>query len=278
MIELYELRQFVTFAETGTLSQAAEILHLSQPALSRNMKKLEDELGITLFERKKNRLELNKNGEYVLDMAKNLLKDADAFISKVRDFDRKNRTISLGVCAPAPIWALAPLVTNIYPHMSLQTETAQKDHLLAGIRNDIYQMIVLPEKPAGNQYFCKACGQESLMFALPKGHQYARRKKLSFSDMNGENMLLMPDIGFWSFVMDKMPDSRFLTQNDRFSFNELIQASSLPSFVTDLSEKYNQTPPGRIYVPISDDEATVTYYFVCKHEKEREFSALINLL
>lgn len=62
MIELYELRQFVTFAETGTLSQAAEILHLSQPALSRNMKKLEDDLGITLFERKKNRIELNKNG------------------------------------------------------------------------------------------------------------------------------------------------------------------------------------------------------------------------
>lgn len=278
MIELYELRQFVTFAETGTLSQAAEILHLSQPALSRNMKKLEDDLGITLFERKKNRLELNKNGEYVLDMAKNLLKDADAFISKVRDFDRKNRTISLGVCAPAPIWTLAPLITNTYPHMSLQTETAQEDHLLAGLRNDIYQMIVLPEKTAGNQYFCKACGQESLMFALPKGHQYARRKKLSFSDMNGENMLLMPDIGFWSFVMDKMPDSRFLTQNDRFSFNELIQASSLPSFVTDLSEKYNQTPPGRIYVPISDDEATVTYYFVCKHEKGREFRALINLL
>ena len=56
-----------------------------------------------------NKIELNKNEEYVLDMAKNLLKDADAFISKSNDFDRKNRTISLGVCAPAPIWTLAPL-------------------------------------------------------------------------------------------------------------------------------------------------------------------------
>ena len=54
MIELYELRQFVTFAETGTLSDAANALHLSQPALSRNMKKLEDELGVTLFLRRTN--------------------------------------------------------------------------------------------------------------------------------------------------------------------------------------------------------------------------------
>ncbi len=45
------------------------------------------------------------------------------------------------------------------------------------------------------------------MFALPRGHRYARRKSLSFAEMNGENMLLMPDIGFWNFVCrDKMPD------------------------------------------------------------------------
>lgn len=61
--ELYELRQLITFAETGTLSETAEILHLSQPALSRNMKKLEEDLGLTLFERTKNKLSLNKNGE-----------------------------------------------------------------------------------------------------------------------------------------------------------------------------------------------------------------------
>ena len=63
MFELYELRQLITFAETGTLSEAAELLHLSQPALRRNMKKLEEDLGLTLFERTKNKLSLNKNGE-----------------------------------------------------------------------------------------------------------------------------------------------------------------------------------------------------------------------
>lgn len=278
MIELYELRQYVTFAEAGTLSEAAEILHLSQPALSRNMKKLEEELGITLFERKKNRLDLNKNGIYVLELAKQLLKDADSLISKAHDFERRNRTISLGVCAPAPIWILAPLIANIYPQMSLQTETDHDDRLLAGLDQDIYQLVVLHEIPSGDKYFYKKCGRESLMFALPGKHKYARRKKLTFSEMNGENMLLMPDIGFWSFVMDKMPDSRFLTQSDRFNFNELIQASSLPSFSTDLSEKYGDKVRGRINIPISDEEAAVTYYLVSKRRNEPAFKALFDLL
>ena len=278
MIELYELRQFVAFAETGTLSEAAEFLHLSQPALSRTMKNLEDDLGISLFERSRNKLSLNANGEYVLDLARKLLSDADSLPSKVREFDRQNRTITFGTCSPAPAWLLVPLITNHFPHMSLQTEQDSETRLLSDLDNDVYQLISLHKKPEGKQYFCKECGTESLMFALPKGHKYARRKSISFAEMNGENMLLMPDIGFWSFVMDKMPDSRFLTQSDRFSFNELVQASSLPSFVTDLSEKFRETPPGRIYVPISDAEATVTYYLICKTENRKMFQSLFQEL
>ena len=102
MIELYELRQLAAFAEAGTLSEAAEVLHLSQPALSRNMKKLEEDLGISLFERSKNKLELNKNGEYALELARKLLDDADSFITRVRDFDRKSRTITLGSALQLP--------------------------------------------------------------------------------------------------------------------------------------------------------------------------------
>lgn len=279
MIELYELRQFAAFADTGTLSGAAEILHLSQPALSRNMKKLEDELGIILFERKKNKLELNENGEYVLKLAKELLEGADSFAAKARDFDRRNRTITLGVCAPAPVWRLAPLISNVFPHMTLQTEMDDDRRLLTDLENNVYQLIATHTRPDAAQYFYKECGTESLMFALPKGHRYARRKSLSFAEMNGENMLLMPDIGFWDFVRtEKMPDSRFLTQSDRFSFNELVQASSLPSFTSDLAEKYTEVPHNRINIPISDDEATVTYYLVCKTEKKKSFSLLFTAL
>lgn len=278
MIELYELQQFVAFADAGTLSEAAKQLHLSQPALSRNMKKLEDEVGIVLFDRQKNKLSLNRNGEYVLSMARKLLADSEALIQNAHEFDRKNRTISLGLCAPAPVWTLAPYITNTYPKMSLQTETLPEEQLYEGLANGTYQLIAVHEEPADNAYYYKKCGSESLMFALPKGHKFARRKKLSLADMNGENMLLMSDIGFWNFVRERMPDSRFLTQSDRFSFDELAQASSLLFFATNLSEKNKITSANRIYIPVSDEDATVTYYLVCKREQKKAFKALFNLL
>lgn len=279
MIELYELRQFVAFADAGTLSKAAKILHLSQPALSRNMKKLEDDLRLTLFERRKNRLELNENGKYVLELARKLLNDADTLSAKARDFDRKSRTITLGICAPAPVWRLAPLISHIFPHMSLQTETGNDSGLLNGLHNSVYQLIVTHREPTGNQYFWKEFMKEALMFSLPKSHRYAKRKSLSFAEMNGENMLLMPDIGFWDFVKtDKMPDSRFLTQDDRFSFQELLQASSLPAFTSDLAKKYMELPPARVDIPISDEDAATSYYLVCKAGERKNFAPLFSAL
>ena len=62
MIEIYLLEQLKAFHDCGTLSAASEQLHLSQPALSRSMKKMEEILGVTLFERQKNKIALNENG------------------------------------------------------------------------------------------------------------------------------------------------------------------------------------------------------------------------
>ena len=97
---------------------------------------------------------------------------------KVQAYDRKNRTIAMGVCAPAPSWVLTPLLSSLYPGKMLQTETAEENALLSGLGNGSYQLIVLTRVPVGDYCFARECRRESLMFALLKGHRYARRKSL----------------------------------------------------------------------------------------------------
>ena len=65
MLETNQLSQLITVADTKTLSKAAEILHISQPALTRSIQKLESELNVTLFDRQKNKITLNKTGEHL---------------------------------------------------------------------------------------------------------------------------------------------------------------------------------------------------------------------
>ena len=76
MLEMSMLAQLVAFADCGTLSAAAEKLHTSQPAVTRTMKKLEEELGLSLFARSKNHLALNEVGELAVRHARRILQES----------------------------------------------------------------------------------------------------------------------------------------------------------------------------------------------------------
>ena len=261
MLELYLLRQLAAFKEYGTLSEAAERLYLSQPALSRNMRKLEEEIGVPLFVRSRNKLELNENGILTAELAGKALSEIDGIAKQVRDFDRSRRTISLGVCAPAPIWKLTPLLSQLYPTMTIQTEITEETELLEGLHNGQYQLIVLHFHPEDKHYISTACGTEKLFFSLPPTHRLANEAALSFSDLDGESFLLMSKIGFWhDMAVRKMPHSRFLIQNDRITFDEIVNASVLPSFSTDTANAFFGSSIERMQVPITDEEAEARYF------------------
>lgn len=275
MPELYQLRQLAAFAEYGTLSEAAEKLYLSQPALSRNMRKLEEDMGVPLFIRSKNKIELNENGKLAAELSVKALSEIDNIARQVQALDRSRRTISFGICAPAPVWKISPLLSQFYPSMTIQTETAGENELLNGLDSGEYHIAVLHFQPDDEKYYSVICGRENLSFSLPPSHKFAQKSALSFTDMDGENMLLMSDVGFWyDMTVRKMPHSRFLLQSDRYTFNELVSASVLPSFSTDLGKEYLSVNTDRIDIPITDDEAKVTYYLVCLKDNRKQFESL----
>lgn len=125
MIELAQLRHLAAFHQSGTLSQAAEELHISQPALSRSMQKLEEELQVPLFERQKNKIRLNANGQMAVEHAQRILEDVKEMAEQVRALDRRSRTIALGNCAPAPGWSAVPVLSNLYPGMTISSEVQE---------------------------------------------------------------------------------------------------------------------------------------------------------
>ena len=144
MFELYQLEQLLAVSECGTLSQAAEQLHLSQSALSRSMQRLEAELQVTLFTRQKNRIELNECGRMAVEHARRIVEQARDMAFRVQAFDRSQRTILVGSCAPAPLWEIPPLLSGLYPDRIISSELREPEALLSGLREGVYQLAVLP--------------------------------------------------------------------------------------------------------------------------------------
>ena len=276
MLEIYLLEQLEAFARCGTLSAAAEELHLSQPALTRSMKKLEEIIGVPLFERQKNKLALNENGKLAAEYAKRVLDQDREIIERVRTFDRKNRTISIGACAPVPLDQIVPLLSHLYEGMTISQELGTDEALLNRLRDGEHKLVILHEQPEDETLYWKKCGSEKLFLVVPQTHPLAKHEGIWLKELEGQSILLFSQIGFWyELCREKIPHPRFILQDDFHTFGELAYASALPVFTTDYwIERGEYVSDGRILLPILDPEASANYYLACASKDKRRFKAM----
>ncbi|TFJ45207.1 LysR family transcriptional regulator [Carnobacterium divergens] len=95
-MELRVLNYFLTVAREKTISQAAQVLHLSQPTLSKQLKELEEELGVTLFERGNRFITLTEDGVYLVNKGKEILSLVDSTTANLIKKDRISGKITIG--------------------------------------------------------------------------------------------------------------------------------------------------------------------------------------
>lgn len=129
-----------------------------------------------------------------------------------------------------------------------------------------YNIAILPYPLEGNGFTCKKYLEEHLSICVPDDHALAKFDSINTNQINGYNCLLNSDIGFWIDMCRKsMPSSKFLVQTDEFAFRELMTASNLPYFTTDLANDRFAEVKNRVTIPITDEEANVSYY-LCQWE------------
>ena len=285
-MELYQLRQLIAFSEYGTLSKAAEMIHTSQPALSRSMQNLERELGVPLFARTKNRIELTETGMLAARYAQAVVSAHNDMVQAVREADRRLHSLSLGSIAPMPMWKLTPIVSKLFISKTILSDLKETEaDLIRGLDDGTYNMIILLHpieeiKPDGTpKYICKPFIREELFVLLPISHRLANRKTLQLKDLRGEKILIYNKIGFWySVCKRKIPDAVFLEQSELSALREIVYASELPSFRTNITNAYDGVPQGKVVVPLSDPEVNVQFWCVCLAERKREYTDLFKLI
>ena len=280
MLEMYTIEQLAAFAEYGTFSKVAEVLHTSHPAISRSMRKLEGELGVTLFDRGKNRIALNSLGELAARQARLVISAHDALVRTVQEADRQSRTFSYGSIAPAPMWELAPILSQLFMGMTVSSDLQEiEDVLLKGLDDGTYNLVVLLRPPKGTAYFSQPFFREKLAVLLPAAHRLADREMLHLRDLAGESLLIHNKIGFWySLCRKKIPQATFFEQNELSALREIVRRSELPSFVTDVSDRAMPVPRDKVVIPLADREVDVQFFCVCKAEKAKEYAAVFSAL
>ncbi len=152
-LELYKI--FYTVAKEGSISQASNILYISQPAVTMQIKKLEQQLGISLFTRTKHGVILTDEGEILFEHVKsaiNNLKNGENILSNLKNMD--SGTIRIGVSTTICRYILMPYLEKFhlkYPKIDIQINNNISNNLIKELRNGNLDILILFQPPEENK-------------------------------------------------------------------------------------------------------------------------------
>lgn len=196
-------------------------------------------------------------------------------------FDRSSKTIAIGSCVPGPLMEYPGILSSLYNGMAIVPELAEESELLTGLRSDRFQLTILAHPVSDSDLYCQPCGSEHLYISVIAAHPAAlyEKKGVTFREMDGETFLMNAHIGLWDQITRRnMPHSKLILQSDTEALLEVINASTLPSFATDLTLRVLPTRVNRVNIPFTDDDATMRYYCACRKERTEFFRPWFELL
>jgi LysR family transcriptional regulator, hydrogen peroxide-inducible genes activator len=196
-MEIHQLRYFCAVAETSSFSRAAVQTHVSQPSLSQQILKLEDELGARLFDRLGRSVRLTELGKTFLPRARAVLRELEAAKGDVNERkDSIGGSICIGVIPTIAPYLLPPhltFFTRQFPQARLAVVEEITPVLLERLRASSVDIAILALPIRGNEFETFPLFTERLFAALPKGHKLARHSSLSLKDLRAEPFLLLRD-------------------------------------------------------------------------------------
>ncbi|MGN1284693.1 MAG: LysR family transcriptional regulator, partial [Candidatus Limosilactobacillus intestinavium] len=226
MIETFLLEQLVAFAKYGTLSKAAQQLHISQPALSKSMQKLESEIGVPLFKRSKSHIELNDTGEVAVKYAKLALQANELVTFQTKKYSIAQHTLHIGVCNSI---VLDPVINSLHkwlPSLQIKNQISNDQVLIQNLLNHQLDLAILHTNNDISGLTYKHFLDERLMLTLDRDDTLANHQKLHFKDLSGRSILAHKTANFWiEICQDHIPGVNLLIQEKLTSMKQLFEAA-----------------------------------------------------
>ena len=196
-MNLRDLAYLVALAEHRHFGMAAEASFVSQPTLSTQIKKLEEELGVILVERTPRKVLLTEVGTQVVARARDILNEVEQIraIAK-RTLDPEAGTLRLGIfptLGPYLLPHIVPLMRARYPRLELQLFEEKTEEVLTLLREGKLDAGILALPVHEDSLHSEFLFEEPFVLAVPQAHPLAQRTHLKVSDLANQSLLLLQD-------------------------------------------------------------------------------------
>ncbi len=201
-MEFHQLRYFIAAAEDLSISAAAKRLHVTQPALSRQIGVLEAELGVALFDRIRKRIYLTEAGRFFLPKARQIVCDAETSAQQLREqYGKARRTLRLGFLAPFLDDLVVPAVREFrqrHPKAQVSLFELPPRAQLDRLRNHELDAAILGNISESDRAFfnTRTLSRHKMAALVSEDHALAKKKVIKLAALKDERWVSLSDASF----------------------------------------------------------------------------------
>ena len=187
-MEAYQLQYFLAIAKEGSFTKASEALYVSQPSLSAGIKKLEQELGVFLLERRWRGIRLTPAGQLFLKKAEVILLEHHAAINALRNFQERP-VLHLGLLCTLQIQVVIKIVQSfreLYPEVTVRVSDTHFDELNKWLSQGDIDIAVTNVTEKADAETTHVLFQQRLLLAVPNSHLLSQKREVRLSELENE--------------------------------------------------------------------------------------------
>lgn len=193
MLDSHALQVFYEAARANSFTAAAKVLHLSQPAVSMQIKGLEEYLQTDLFERNGRYLRLTQAGETLVPLAQQIVQLSVAAEETLRHADGQvSGSLTVGASAFSASYVLPHLVARfqrLYPEVSIVLRTSSQEELVEKLVTGEYDFGVMNVVAQCEHVICRPFFNEQIVLVAPAAHPFAQRKQVKPEELGNERYI-----------------------------------------------------------------------------------------
>jgi DNA-binding transcriptional LysR family regulator len=194
-MNIMQVKAFLTVARVNSFTRAAELLHVSQPALTVQVRQLEEFLNLKLFDRNTRHVRLTRSGHDLVPVFQNLLVEFESVVENARGIAAKRKgLIHLG-CLPSFATTHLPTIIadfrKIHPQVSFVVKDSTGGRIMAMIRSDDVEFGISDVDPSWPDLEFTELYRDKIHAVFPKSHPIAKLKKITLDDISKYPLVLL---------------------------------------------------------------------------------------
>jgi DNA-binding transcriptional LysR family regulator len=234
-MELRHLRTIAAVAQHRSLTKAGEQLHLTQSAVSQQIRRLEQELGVDVFRRTSRSVELTAEGRVILGYAERVLAEVDGMHSELEELSGllsgQLRIGGVYPTGPFDLFGLLAEFRGAHPNVAIHMVEATQDDVLAALRSDELDcaFAALDPDTLGDEFAATLLWEEELVVALPVDHRLCARRRVTFEELAAEDLIAYRDNSALRRRLERTMAALGLEPRNAFVCTELAAVRALAS-------------------------------------------------